>query len=113
MAANIGIAPGESATSLVHGRRATHWQLIAGQLQEPSLNSGEEWLHVLPAPCLLIHSLSLRTPFDAVQRGADSSSSVALQGSVVSLDDELGCPGSPWESSFISSLLITFLLYNM
>lgn len=111
MAANIGIAPDESATSLVHGRRATHWQLIAGQLQEPSLNSGEEWCmsyrhHVCSS------TLSLRTPFDTVQRGAGSSSSVALQGSIVSLDDELGCPGSPWESSFISSLLITFLLYN-
>lgn len=68
-------------------------------------------MHVLLARCLLIHSLS-RTPSDAVQRGADSSSSVALQGSVVSPDDELGCPGSSWESSFISSVLITFLLYN-
>lgn len=57
-------------------------------------------------------TLSPCTPSDTVQHGADSGSSVALQGSVVSLDDELGCPGSPWESSFISFVLITFLLYN-
>lgn len=30
----------------------------------------------------------------------------------MSLDDEPGCSGSPWESSFISFVLITFLLYN-
>lgn len=45
---------------------------------------------------------------------------VALQDSSVSLDDELGCPGSPRESSLIAFLSITFFVvvvretdYNM